>query len=537
MRLLALGISPLMGGRSGPPQAAVLLSSAGQFPESIAAGAALGTLSVVNVTGTPTYTLTNSDGTRVALTGANVTRGATAWDYETHPLVTFVITVTGTTPAIAPRTFTLDVTNVLETILAALGLSPSTVPEGSVAGTIVGAITGKTSGSTLTLTDNAGGRFAISGTNLVTTSIPTDYETSTLHAITIRETHPDAAPRDTALAVTVSDVLGAPGEPPAITNDTTQDVADDAIVSLTLTATEAGTWAITGGADALMFEIAGSSVGAEALDYQLPEDANHDNVYEVQITFTSTATGLTDTDMFYFTVLPPSAWVPTDLGSALVAAYTALRAGTVHTASGNITSWDDFSGNSRTLTSAVGNEPAYSATGFSGGPGLTFDPTNNERMATALDAINLGTGTAFAIFFSIILRNTTESFGRILGFKQFGETDDIATPSFNIARQSGNDAFDFYSDSPICSFAATYATPLRLALVCSGTTARFYIDNVAQTSAAFTTTLGPVGTLRLAAFTDGQTNFGGDLRAIGIMNRNPTAGELTQWDTWLQNPV
>jgi hypothetical protein len=161
MLALALGLSPVMGGRSGPPQPAVLLSSAGTFPENIASGAALGTLSVVNVTGTPAYTLTDSDGTRVALTGANLTRGATAWDYETHPLVTFIITVTGTTPAIAARTFTLNVTNVLETILAALGLSPSTVAEGAVAGTVVGAITGKTSGSSLTLTDDAGGRFGL----------------------------------------------------------------------------------------------------------------------------------------------------------------------------------------------------------------------------------------------------------------------------------------------------------------------------------------------------------------------------------------
>ena len=143
----------------------------------------------------------------MALTGANLTRGATAWDYETHPIVTATISVSGVTPSIAPRTFLLFATNVLEVTLAALGLSPSTIVEGSAAGTVVGAITGKTCGSSLALTDDAGGRFAISGTNLVTTSIPTDYETSTLHAITIRETHPDAAPRDTALAVTVTDVL------------------------------------------------------------------------------------------------------------------------------------------------------------------------------------------------------------------------------------------------------------------------------------------------------------------------------------------
>ena len=212
MRLIAIGISPLCGGPSGPPRAAMLLSGSGIFAENIAGGAALGTLSVINATGTPAYTLTDSDGSRVALTGANVTRGATAWDYETHEFVTFTVSVSGVTPAIAPRTFLMIATNVLEVTLAALGLSPSTIVEGSTAGTVVGAITGKTGGSTLTLTDDAGGRFAILGTNLVTGSTPTDYETSTLHAVTIRETHPDAAPRDTALAVTVTNVFEA-GEP------------------------------------------------------------------------------------------------------------------------------------------------------------------------------------------------------------------------------------------------------------------------------------------------------------------------------------
>lgn len=90
--------------------------------------------------------------------------------------------------------------------------------------------------------------------------------------------------------------------PPTITSSTTQTVAENSPFSLNLTASEVGTWAITGGADAAMFEIAGSAVSAEALDFELPEDANHDNIYDVQVTFTATATGLTDTKTFHLTV-------------------------------------------------------------------------------------------------------------------------------------------------------------------------------------------------------------------------------------------
>jgi len=181
-----------------------------QAAENIGAGAALGTLSTLGTTGTATFTLTNSDGNRVALSGTNnvnVVRGATAWDYETKPIVTFTVSVAGVTPTIPPTSFSMVAMNVLETVLAALTLSASTVPEGSPANTVVGAIQGRTAGSTITLTNNGNERFAISGTNLVTTSIPTDYEGATSHSVTIRETHADAAPRDTTLTVNVTNVL------------------------------------------------------------------------------------------------------------------------------------------------------------------------------------------------------------------------------------------------------------------------------------------------------------------------------------------
>jgi len=238
----------------------MLLSGLGIFAENIAGGTALGTLSVINATGTPAYTLTDSDGSRVALTGANVTRGATAWDYETHEFVTFTVSVSGVTPAIAPRTFLMIATNVLEVTLAALGLSPSTIVEGSTAGTVVGAITGKTSGSTLTMTDDAGGRFAISGTNLITTAVPTDYETSTLHAITIRETHPDAAPRDTALAVTVTNVAEATLAALTLSSSTVAENATiGTVVGAVVGQTSGSTLSLTGTAGGL-FALSGTNI-------------------------------------------------------------------------------------------------------------------------------------------------------------------------------------------------------------------------------------------------------------------------------------
>jgi hypothetical protein len=74
------------------------------------------------------------------------------------------------------------------TALQELAISPSSVAENAVTGTFVGTFQNRTSGSTLSIVDNAGGRFDVAGGNLVTGSVTTDYETATFHIITVLET-------------------------------------------------------------------------------------------------------------------------------------------------------------------------------------------------------------------------------------------------------------------------------------------------------------------------------------------------------------
>lgn len=88
-----------------------------------------------------------------------------------------------------------------------LTLSASSITSGSAAGTLVGTIQNRTAGSTLTLTDTAGSRFAISSSSLVAGATATNYATATSHNVTIRETLTGATntPHDTTLTVTVVD--------------------------------------------------------------------------------------------------------------------------------------------------------------------------------------------------------------------------------------------------------------------------------------------------------------------------------------------
>ncbi len=98
------------------------------------------------------------------------------------------------------------------TTLAALTLAAATVTENATPGTVVGGVLGKSSGSTLSLANDDGGRFAISGTNLVAGLTNIDYEAATSRNIVLRETLAGAtnSPRDTPLAIGVVNVNEQP---------------------------------------------------------------------------------------------------------------------------------------------------------------------------------------------------------------------------------------------------------------------------------------------------------------------------------------
>lgn len=201
---------------------------------------------------------------------------------------TYVVTLRATNGGgTADQTVTVTVTNVAEITLAALTWgSGGSVAENSANTTAVGTVAGRTSGSTLSLFDDAGGRFAInSSTGAVTVANGTllDYETNTSHNITVRETIADAtnSPRDTVLTVTITNVS------PSITSSSTASVAENSALAHSLTvASGSPTWSIVGGADQSKFEISGSTLrwaSNGTKNYEAPDDADTNNVYVVTV--------------------------------------------------------------------------------------------------------------------------------------------------------------------------------------------------------------------------------------------------------------
>ena len=114
-----------------------------------------------------------------------------------------------------------------------------TLAENASAGAVAGALSGKTASSTLSLVDDAGGRVALSGTNIVRGATALDYETATSHSFTVRETLAGATntPRDTVLTLTVTDVAEYTAESTAyfaamtVQPDATRKGVIDALIS------------------------------------------------------------------------------------------------------------------------------------------------------------------------------------------------------------------------------------------------------------------------------------------------------------------
>lgn len=205
-----LALMAMAGAPAGGGVAAASIHLGGlTVPEDASIGDLVGALSVLNGSGSYTFTLTDDAGGKFAIDVANL-EVAGALDYETATSHDIVVRAdNGVDPAI-DMPYTISVTNVLEVTLAALTIDADEIDTGSAENTVVGALQDLTSGSSRSLVDDAGGRFKLTGTNIVAGAVATDYDTATSHNITVRETHADASnsPRDSIIAITVLDEVG-----------------------------------------------------------------------------------------------------------------------------------------------------------------------------------------------------------------------------------------------------------------------------------------------------------------------------------------
>lgn len=203
----------LTGAPGGVPLPATLQNltlSSSSVAENTAPGIAIGLL--VGRTPGSTITLIDSAGNRFALNGAvnGIVTGLTALNFEAGSSHSIIVEEALASAANSPRqsTIAITVTNVLDTILSNLSLSNSTISEAAAQGTVIGALGGITAGASLSLVDGAGGRVALSGTDLVVGATDIDALTTPTLTVIIRQTHPDGSnsPLDTTFVIDVESV-------------------------------------------------------------------------------------------------------------------------------------------------------------------------------------------------------------------------------------------------------------------------------------------------------------------------------------------
>jgi VCBS repeat-containing protein len=257
-----------------------------------------------------------------------------------------------------------------------LALSANTVAEHAANGTVVGTVSGSDvdTGDTKTysLTDNAGGRFAINssaGQITVANRSLINYESATSHNLTVRVTDSGGLTYDETFTINVTDVNEAA---PRITSNgggatALINIAENATAVTRVTASDADTrqtlaYSIVGGADAAKFTI-NSSTGAlsfvSAPNYEAPTDSGGNNVYDVTVQV-SDGSGGVDSQAISVTVTAVNER-PTDLSlSANTVAEHAANGTVVGTVSGS----DPDAGDTKSysLTNTAGGRFAINRT-------------------------------------------------------------------------------------------------------------------------------------------------------------------------------
>lgn len=185
------------------PGPAVIVLDHANLTENSAPGTVIGRLSVPTNFAPYTFALTGNASNKVALSGSDLTAGATNTDYETDTSLTVTVTATPDDGgAVLTQDLVITVIDVTNTFNV-LTLGTPTVVNGAAEDTVVGAVSGKTTGSTLTMSVNDGGRFKLTGTNVVVG--PTAIAAASgPRSVTLHEVKADYTTRDTVLSIAVT---------------------------------------------------------------------------------------------------------------------------------------------------------------------------------------------------------------------------------------------------------------------------------------------------------------------------------------------
>ena len=234
-------------------------ASSNSVSESAANGTAVGVTALAtdaDVTDTVTYSLSDDAGGRFAIdanTGEISVADTSLLDYETATSHTVEVTATSTDGSTSSETFTINLTD--DTSESSVGpvsdsdAGANAVDEDASVGAVVGITALATDPDvtdtvTYSLTDNAGGLFAIdANTGIVTVAGSLDAETATSHTIEVTATSTDGSTSTQSFTIDVNDVnetaISAVSDADASGNTVAENAAIGTAVGITALATDA----------------------------------------------------------------------------------------------------------------------------------------------------------------------------------------------------------------------------------------------------------------------------------------------------------
>ncbi|MBP7337764.1 cadherin domain-containing protein [Niveispirillum sp.] len=244
---------------NAPPTAPVDSdNAANQVAEGAAAGTVVGlTALAVDPGQSPvTYSLTNDAGGRFAIdatSGVVTVKDGTKLDYEVAASHAITVQASDGKGGVSSQTFTIAVTNVAPTTPVDNNNAANSVAEGAAAGTATGLTVRATdpgaTALTYSLTDDAGGRFAIDATSGVVTvkdGTKLDHETAASHAITVQASDGKGGVSSQTFTIAVTNVVPtAPVDTDASANQVKVGAAAGTAVGITAAATDPGNSPVT----------------------------------------------------------------------------------------------------------------------------------------------------------------------------------------------------------------------------------------------------------------------------------------------------
>jgi hypothetical protein len=258
-------------------------ATANRVSESAANGAVVGITafaSDADGSDTVTYSLNNDAGGRFAIdsvTGVMTVADASLLDYETATKHTVQVRATSSDGSTKLKSFTInltdDKTEFSVSAIADTNAAADTVSESAAKGAVVGITAFASDGDRsdavrYSLTDNAGGRFAInSKTGVVTVNKPAllDYETAQSHTITMQAKSGDGSTSTQSFTIALGDDTAEFSVTPvsdtdAAANAVSESAANGAVVGITAFASDAD------GSDSVAYSLADDASGRFAID-------------------------------------------------------------------------------------------------------------------------------------------------------------------------------------------------------------------------------------------------------------------------------